>query len=158
MRSNLACAELIREPGACGPRASALVHSATSPAAQALYRMRRSRDRLFAEGLFSEPGWDLLLDLFVAEKESKRISITSACIASAAPTTTALRCLKQMERAGLLYREADVKDGRKVYVRLSSGTMERLDKLLSDLCRGVVLMSSSTTNTYQHGSCCYPNS
>src|SRR5690348_11712896 len=76
--------------------------SPMSPVAQGLYRLRRRRERLFPTPLFSEPGWDLLLDLFIAESEGKRVSITSACIAAAVPTTTAVRCLKQLESLGFV--------------------------------------------------------
>jgi DNA-binding MarR family transcriptional regulator len=114
---------------------------ATTVLAIALYRLRRRRERLFSTQLFSEPTWDLLLDLLAAEKAGKRVSITSACIAAAAPTTTALRCLKQMEREGVVYREADSNDGRRIYVRLSSETISRMEQLFADLGRSVISWS-----------------
>ena len=101
--------------------------------AMALYRLRRRRDRLFASQLFSEPTWDLLLDLLTAEKTGNRVSITSACIAAAAPTTTALRCLKQLEEQGVVYRERDARDGRRIYVRLSREGLAALEGLFEDL-------------------------
>jgi DNA-binding MarR family transcriptional regulator len=105
------------------------------PIAEALYRLRRRRERLFTAGLFSEPTWDLLLDLFAAEAVGKRVSITSACIAAAVPTTTALRCLKQLEAIGAVYRERDPVDGRRIYVRLSADKVADMESLFSDLVR-----------------------
>lgn len=88
--------------------------------ARQAYRDRRRRDELFRDGdLFGEPAWDILLDLFIAAKEGKRISITSACIGAAAPSTTALRWLNILDREGLIEREGDAHDMRRSYVRLT---------------------------------------
>jgi len=82
--------------------------------ARRTYRNRRSRNALFAdEALFGEPAWDLLLDLFIAAKERKRVPVTSACIGAAVPTTTALRWLAVLEERGLVLREADPCDARR---------------------------------------------
>ena len=89
--------------------------------ARRTYRNRRSRSAHFQdESLFGEPAWDLLLDLFIAAKERKRVPVTSACIGAAVPTTTALRWLAVLEERGLVLREADPSDARRVFVRLSA--------------------------------------
>ena len=75
----------------------------------------------------------MLLDLFAAEKAGQRVSITSACIAASAPTTTALRCLKQLEENEFLYREFDPSDRRRMYVRLSAETIAKMQSLLGEL-------------------------
>jgi len=95
--------------------------------ARRLYLDRRSRGALFGdEALFGEPAWDLLLDLFIAAKEGKRVPVTSACIGAAVPTTTALRWLSLMEQRGLILREADPTDARRVFVRLSTDAYARM--------------------------------
>lgn len=95
--------------------------------ARRIYRDRRRRDELFrGTHLFGEPAWDILLDLFIAIVENKRISITSACIGAAAPSTTALRWLNILEREGLIEREGDSNDLRRSYVRLSESGYERM--------------------------------
>ena len=43
---------------------------------------RRQRAKSFGSELFADPAWDMLLDLFLAMLQKKRISISSACIAS----------------------------------------------------------------------------
>lgn len=106
---------------------------AISRIAQTLYRLRRRRERLFAPGLFSDPNWDLLLDLYASEQGGGRVSITSACIAAISPTSSALRCLKQLEELGMVYRERDPMDGRRTYVRLSVGAMMKMESLLAEL-------------------------
>lgn len=95
--------------------------------ARRTYRNRRTRGALFGdEALFGEPAWDILLDLFIAAKEGKRVPVTSACIGAAVPTTTALRWLTILEERGLVLREADPSDARRIFVRLSTDAYAKL--------------------------------
>jgi|GEM_PF-1725182 len=104
--------------------------------ARRTYRNRRSRANVFGdESLFGEPAWDLMLDLFIAAKERKRVPVTSACIGAAVPTTTALRWLAVLEERGLVVREADASDARRVFVRLSA---EAYGKMVAFFVRAAV--------------------
>lgn len=95
--------------------------------ARQAYRTRRIRGTIFGDdALFGEPAWDLLLDLFIAAKEGKRVPVTSACIGAAVPTTTALRWLAILEDRGLIVREGDPADARRVFVRLSADAYARM--------------------------------
>ena len=95
--------------------------------ARRTYRNRRTRGTLFGdETMFGEPAWDILLDLFIAAKEGKRVPVTSACIGAAVPTTTALRWLTILEERGLVLREADTSDARRIFVRLSTDAYAKL--------------------------------
>ena len=67
-----------------------------------IIRQRQLRARFFEGDLFADPAWDMLLDLTAARAEHTRVSITSLCIASGVPPTTALRWIGQMTDAGLL--------------------------------------------------------
>ncbi len=91
-----------------------------SDLARSHYRDRRLRAQMFDDSaLFGEPAWDLLLDLFIAARERKRVPVTSACIGAAVPTTTALRWLSILEARGLVLRDDDASDARRIFVRLS---------------------------------------
>lgn len=95
--------------------------------ARSAYRERRRRSEIFNDPtLFGEPAWDILLDLFIAAKERKRLPVTSACIGAAVPATTALRWLTVLEDKGLILRENDAADARRVFVRLSSDGYEKM--------------------------------
>jgi DNA-binding MarR family transcriptional regulator len=85
---------------------------------RAVIRARRLRSRFFAEDLFADPAWDMLLDLLQAELAQLRVPVSSLCIAAAVPATTALRWLKTMTAQGLFVRRADPHDGRRVFVEL----------------------------------------
>ena len=87
--------------------------------ARAEYDKRRKRAKHFPQGLFGEPAWDMLLDLFVSCQNGTEISVTSACIAAYVPATTALRWLQNLELTGFVERFADAKDKRRYIVRLT---------------------------------------
>lgn len=84
------------------------------------YALRRKRAAFFGNPeLFGEPAWDILLDLYIAYAQAKPVSVSSACIGSAAPATTGLRWLGVLAEEGLVARENDPEDNRRVLVRLT---------------------------------------
>lgn len=80
---------------------------------------RRLRERQLPPKLFSDPAWDILLDLHAAFIEKKSVSISSACIASGVPDTTALRWLSDLEKHKLVKRHNDTTDGRRKVVKIT---------------------------------------
>ena len=101
--------------------------------ARMLISDRRKREELFPPLLFSDPAWDMLLDLFAAEAEGKKISITSLSIASAAPQSTAQRWIDTLVEKKLIRREPDPVDKRRIYVRLSNSGYENMHGYLDEL-------------------------
>jgi DNA-binding MarR family transcriptional regulator len=101
--------------------------------AASLLRFRRLRDTQFTQGLFAEPAWDMLLDLVVAEEAGRRMAVSGLGVAAAVPSTTALRYIQALEREGLIEREPDPKDGRRVWVRLTPSAFQCLQDLLAKL-------------------------
>ena len=93
---------------------------------RALIRKRQARTRFFEAELFADPAWDILLDLTAARAEGRRVSVTSLCIASGVPPTTALRWIAQMTRQGLLRREEDLVDRRRAFIALSDSAVEAM--------------------------------
>ena len=85
--------------------------------------LRQSRSRFFGqfigEGLFEDPAWDMLLDLFAAELEGNRVSVSSLCIAAGVAPTTALRWIARMTDMGLFVRHPDPVDRRRAFMTLS---------------------------------------
>ena len=98
--------------------------------ARELYVSRRRRERFLASDLFGEPTWDILLDLYVAARENRRVPTTSACIGANVPPTTALRWLRILEARGLVEREDDGRDGRRTFVHLSARGVEAMERYL----------------------------
>lgn len=100
--------------------------------ASQLYRFRRRRDRMFG-GMFGEPAWDILLDLFVMDAKSKRVPVSSACIASGASHSTALRQIDELVRCRLVMRERDAHDKRRTYLRLTDEGVRKMGLALEQL-------------------------
>ncbi|WP_179041481.1 hypothetical protein [Sphingobium lactosutens] len=84
-----------------------------------LQKARNRRANFFGGDLFVDPAWDIMIDLYISAADHKQISISSACMASGAPPTTALRYLASLTDAGIIIRTADARDGRRIFVRLS---------------------------------------
>jgi hypothetical protein len=91
----------------------------TSRDVREVIRARRLRDQFFERGLFEDPAWDMLLDLFAAELEQTQVSVSSLCIAAAVAPTTALRWIAKMTDAGVFVRHADPFDKRRAFMALS---------------------------------------
>lgn len=91
-----------------------------------IIKARAQRTRYLNTDLFSDPAWDILLDLLRAEINHERVSVSSLCIAAKAPTTTALRYIKSMADRGLITRRADPRDARRVFVELAPETSKAL--------------------------------
>ena len=102
-------------------------------------RARRLRSRYFAEDLFADPAWDMLLDLLQAEIRQLRVPVSSLCIAAAVPATTALRWLKAMVSQGLFIRRADPHDGRRVFVELAPEASQALRRYFADVGQAAVI-------------------
>jgi hypothetical protein len=97
--------------------------------ARKTYSLRRKRAAIFGNPeLFGEPAWDILLDLYIAYAEGKPVSVSSACIGSAAPPTTGLRWLGVLADEGLVLRENDPEDNRRVLVRLTPRGISAMER------------------------------
>lgn len=98
-------------------------------------RARRLRDQHFGPGLFEDPAWDMLLDLFAAELERTQVSVSSLCIAAAVAPTTALRWIAKMTEAGLFVRHPDPFDRRRAFLALSPGTSAAMQAYIAAVRR-----------------------
>jgi DNA-binding MarR family transcriptional regulator len=88
--------------------------------AKVIYEQRRQRDNYIPPQFFGEPAWDMLLELFMQFSGGAKVSVTSLCIASDAPVSTALRHVAQLEEAGLVRRTASQFDKRVTFVELTT--------------------------------------
>lgn len=93
-------------------------------------KARRLREEVFGADMFSDPAWDILLDLYAADAKGERVQITSLSVAARVPHSTAIRWARIMTRAGLLIRERDPKDGRRIHISLSPETRKMMKDYL----------------------------
>jgi DNA-binding MarR family transcriptional regulator len=98
-------------------------------------RARRMRDDFLGPNLFEDPAWDMLLDLYAARLEGRRVSVSSLCIAAAVAPTTALRWITRMTEAGLFERQPDPSDRRRAFMALSPRAAAGMDAYMAALRR-----------------------
>lgn len=98
-----------------------------------IIRQRQLRARFFEGDLFADPAWDMLLDLTAARAEHARVSVTSLCIASSVPPSTALRWIGQMTDAGLLMRVDDETDRRRAFITLTDKAVDAMARYFAEL-------------------------
>jgi DNA-binding transcriptional ArsR family regulator len=100
----------------------------TSTEVRDLLRARRIRADFLPGDLFADPAWDMMLDLLAARLDHERVSVSSLCIAAAVPPTTALRWIRTLTDKGLVERQADPHDGRRVFIALAQEAADALTR------------------------------
>lgn len=98
-----------------------------------IIHQRTARAKFFDAELFADPAWDMLLDLTAARVEHTRVSVTSLCIASSVPPTTALRWIGQIVEAGLFDRVEDDADRRRAFIELSDTAAEAMARYFAEI-------------------------
>lgn len=98
-----------------------------------IIRQRQMRGRFFQSELFADPAWDMLLDLTAARVEHKRVSVTSLCLASGVPPTTALRWISQMTELGLFSRAEDDTDRRRAFITISDKACDAMAHFFAEI-------------------------
>jgi hypothetical protein len=101
--------------------------------------IQRRRGQFLPAEANTQACWNTLVDLALARLTGKAISITSACIASGAPPTTALRHLAILEAERLAERRPDPLDSRRFYLGITQEGFELVEAILSARCDHVAL-------------------
>src|ERR1051325_5563112 len=112
---------------------SELAGTSLAAMAERLYLERRRREEYFPAGLFGEPAWDLILALFVARDEGRRLTIAEAYEAAKVKPAAGRKLLARMECQGMIRRSPDQQDRRKRFVGLTDDGTERLTDYLTRL-------------------------
>lgn len=84
--------------------------------------LRRKRLDYLDQELFSDPAWDILLELTMAKLENTPIPMSSACAATQVPFSTAFRHVGNLVASGLVRRWKDESDNRRVMLELEDDT------------------------------------
>ncbi len=101
------------------PEASFLVGTLGESLARRHINHRMALIKTFGPELMADPVWTMLLELLLAHYHRTNICVSSLCIASGVPSTTALRWLAIMQERGLIERWPDTNDRRRIYVRIT---------------------------------------
>ena len=91
---------------------------------------RGLRRKLFGPNLFGEPGWDILLALYVIDNVERRMSIADLTAITHVPLTTSLRWLAYLEEQDFVSRSAAPNDQRMVLVELTDDGRRAMESYL----------------------------
>jgi DNA-binding MarR family transcriptional regulator len=86
---------------------------------QCVINERTRRYDYLRSDLFSDPAWDLLLQLYASELSQQRTSVSQLAERINVPSTTTLRWIKLLECDDLLGRKIDPLDSRRVFLALT---------------------------------------
>lgn len=103
--------------------------------AQGILKRRSIRSGFFGDAMFGEPDFDILLDLFVNQAAGRIVSVTSACLATAVPMSTALRYIASLTERGWIERISDPRDKRRSHVLLTHDAVDRINRYLTACAR-----------------------
>lgn len=70
-------------------------------AAAEIYEMRRARDDVLPGNIVGEPGWDILLALYVGR--GRQVTVGETCRSSRIPASTALRWILALQAQDLVH-------------------------------------------------------
>ena len=113
----------VLEPGAVDES------DARKVAAQIMFETRQARSRLFPASMFSDPAWDMLIALYIADQAPAAADLARSISAS---VTTAMRWIEILEAHKFIVREQSPTDRRAHTIRLSEQARNNLDSLLSE--------------------------
>lgn len=97
---------------------------------------RKARLKFFDDDLFFDPTWAMLLDLYRCQLAGRDLCVSSLCIGSGVPETTALRYLRTLEQRAYVERRSDETDRRRSFVRLTSRGIESMGSYIASLKQG----------------------
>jgi DNA-binding MarR family transcriptional regulator len=98
-----------------------------------IVQLRRRREQILGETLFSDPAWDMLLELYASWLDQRRMSVMDVCAAAPVPTSTGLRWLAKIVNEGLAIRRGDELDGRRSWIELTERGLSSMDCLVAEM-------------------------
>lgn len=103
-------------------------------------RARSSRTDFFNARLFSDPAWDILLELYLSELLQQRVSVSALGGSGGVAPTTVLRWLEILRTDGLIERTSDPLDARRVFVTLSPEASKAMQDYFATLGEPPVML------------------
>jgi CheY-like chemotaxis protein/DNA-binding MarR family transcriptional regulator len=120
------------EPEAATPPLRAPVTERKRVALGDMRAIRKAREQYFPAELFSDPCWEMLLDLYDAQLTEAEVTVTSLGAASGVPLTTAMRRMETLKDYGFIERLTDPGDKRRTVVRLTEAGLSAIDKFFEN--------------------------
>ncbi|MDQ1158905.1 DNA-binding MarR family transcriptional regulator [Sphingomonas sp. SORGH_AS 950] len=101
--------------------------------ARIILKNRQRRQEMFPAVAFGEPAWDMILQIYVADHAGQAVDVSSLCASTGIPKTSALRHLDRLVECGLVRRQPDTVDTRRVYVLPNDALREQTERWLDTM-------------------------
>ncbi len=95
-----------------------------------LLQIRNQRNRAFPPGLFSDPAWDMLLDLTENHLLGRSTYVSGLAVGADVPLTTALRHLELLAEHDLILRLPDPLDRRRMLIKITPEAVSLMSRAL----------------------------
>jgi FixJ family two-component response regulator len=120
------------------PANTQTARSDESAAAQARWllqerRYRLARGRVMGSSFNDEPGWNMLMELMHARLSGQQVPVSALCAASGVPQTSALRRLASLMDDGLVIKQRDPNDARRIWVALTEKATRLIDTVMGQV-------------------------
>lgn len=99
--------------------------------ARHVHKTRLKANAIFGARILCDPKFEMLLELFVAHSDQRRVSVSGLCNAANVPQTTGLRCIETLEAQGFVARVPDALDGRRSWVEASTAALSHIRLLMT---------------------------
>lgn len=100
---------------------------------RSVIKWRRSREEYFKSLRFTDPYWDILLELTNAFQQGVESPLLSVYAASNVPMSTAARYVQALHEKGLVTRWEDSMDRRRICVSLTEETFEQMRECMGQI-------------------------
>lgn len=104
--------------------------AATLRLARATLQANRSRDRIFTQGLFFDPAWDIMLMLYVASGEGVMLPLGDVVAELPGSPTTITRYINLLEERGFLVCKRLHEGASPLYLQLTALAEEKISEAL----------------------------
>jgi DNA-binding MarR family transcriptional regulator len=104
----------------------AAVEAEVVEAAYRALKAEQERAQLFGADMFPNPGWAILLHLFVSGAEGRHVNSAGLCAPAGVPETVALRHLAVLVAAKLVRRQPHHSSADSIYLALTPEGKKRL--------------------------------
>lgn len=112
------------------------------------YQIARSdREKHLGSGIFGEPGWDILLELYARYLDQQRVGISELGTKVLLPDATLLRWLEKLQDRGLVERVLHPTDARRVFVVLTTEGAARMQSWFKSTSS---LLKASAAESNEH--------
>jgi len=119
-------------------RAVATHHGDLAEFARQTLMGRAQRNRYFDPVLFSNPAWDILLNLYVAAAEGRALDVLDCCSTSAVPQGVALYWLSYLKQEEMIVEIPAAARPRQTLISLSDQAQTAISAYLGSLiCLGL---------------------